>query len=422
MVNEDEEEENTLGKELFDAYCARCHGFEGDGKGDASNFTFPKPRDFTSGIYKFRSTPSGEPPTDEDINRVISKGVPGTSMFGWEGKFSNDDLEALVSYLKEFEEETFEIEGEPIKIGEPPPMSDELITLGKGIYEKAKCWECHGKYGRGDGEKGWQAKFKDDWGDKIWPTNLTHPWELRNGASLKDLYRSVSTGLDGTPMASFADAYSEEQRWGLSYYLRSLQIERKTGSVLVLSKVGSVSIATNDKQWVTGDYIDIKMEGKKVFGISFISMITNMRVRGLYSDAEVAIMLEWMDKKPDKGDDAFPPDAIRLQFPSAKNLVNLWYWSASDNRAVEFNASGQQMNELTRQEKSDVEAISLYSDGLYRLIFIRRVNSVDNNDIVFSINKHIPFSVVAYDGTNGEQGNRGALSAVRYILMKETNR
>jgi DMSO reductase family type II enzyme heme b subunit len=411
-------DENVLGQELYDAYCARCHGFEGDGKGDASNFTYPKPRDFTSGMYKFRSTPSGDPPTDDDLKRSILVGFPGTSMFGWEGKFSDEGLEALIEYLKAYEEETFEIETESIEIGDPPPVSDELIKTGVEVFEKAKCWECHGKYGRGDGEKGWQPNFKDDWGDKIWPTNLAHAWELRNGSTLEDLFRSISTGLDGTPMPSFYDSYSEEQRWGLSYYLLSLQIKRKFGAILPLKKVNKIPESTEDALWKESEYIDMNMEGKKVFGIPFISMITNMRIRGIYTNSKVAIMLEWMDKKPDKGDDGLPPDAVRLQFPSENNLINLWYWSATNNRAAEYNALGQQMIHLSRQENSDVEAIENYHDGVYKLIFVRNIRTGDKNDIVFSLNKPVPFSIFAYDGKNNEQGSRGAMSAVRYILLR----
>jgi DMSO reductase family type II enzyme heme b subunit len=339
-------------------------------------------------------------------------------MFGWEGKFSDEELEAMIEYLKYFEEETFELEGEPIEMGTPPPVTDKLISTGIDVFNKAKCWECHGKYGRGDGEKGWQPNFKDDWGDKIWPTNLAHSWELRNGASLQDLFRSVSTGLDGTPMPSFADAYSEEERWGLSYYLLSLQIKRKLGSVLRLSRIDIIPSSTDHKGWNEIDYIDVKMEGKKVFGIPFLSMITNMRIRGVYTNSQVAIMLEWMDKKPDKGGDGFPPDAVRLQFPVKRDLVNLWYWSVQNNQAVELNASGRQINSFIKQEKTDVETVSSYSDGVYRLILKRSLNTGGENDIPFTVNRHTPFSVVAYDGKNNEEGSRGALSGVRYLILK----
>lgn len=417
--DEDDEEENILGKELYDAYCARCHGFDGDGKGAASDFTYPTPRDFTSGMFKFHSTLSGDPPTDDDLKRSILVGFPGTSMFGWEGKFSDTDLDALVEYVKMFAEETFEIEGEPVTIGKPPPVSDEMIAVGIKIFDKAKCWECHGKYGRGDGEKGWQPNFKDDWGEKIWPTNLTHPWELRNGSSLEDLFRSVATGLDGTPMPSFESAYSDEERWSLAHFLKSIQFSRKLESTLSLNKADKIPSLTNDMLWDGADYIDLKMEGKKVFGLTLISMITNMRIRGLYTDSEVAIMLEWIDKKPDKGEGGFPPDAVRLQFPVARNLVNLWYWQASDNSVVELNASGLQMDVFIRQKNTDVESVSSYNDGIYRLILKRRLNTKNKNDIIFMTNRHIPFSVIAFDGKNREEGNRGAMSPVRYIILKK---
>lgn len=419
---EDEEEydeEYLLGQELFDAYCARCHGFNGDGKGSASNFTNPKPRDFTMGMYKFRSTPSGEPPTDDDMIRVIQMGVPGTSMFGWEGKFTGEELEALLVYIKEFSWETFEFEGEPIEIGEPPPLNDELIATGIEVFKKAKCWECHGTYGRGDGEKGWQPDFKDDWGDKIWPTNLTHPWELRNGATLEDLFRSISTGLDGTPMPSFMDAYSDEERWGLAYYLLSLQMERNLASILELDRAEAVPDSPDHELWERAAFIDLKMEGKKVFGVPFISMITNMRVRGVFTASQVGIMLEWIDKKPDKGDDGFPPDAVRIQFPVSRTMVNLWYWSAHDDRAAEFNASGGQMDFLDAQERSNVQSVSSFRDGVHRLIFRRALITGDRRDVRFSFNEHIPFSITAYDGKNREEGTRGAMSAVRYLIMRQ---
>jgi DMSO reductase family type II enzyme heme b subunit len=428
--------QDTRGKELYDGFCARCHGFDGDGKGEASNFTFPKPRDFTSGIYKFRTTPSGDPPIDEDIKRIILRGIPGTSMTGWAGKFGNDELDAMVQYLKSFAEETFEFPGEPFEIGEVPPVTEERLKEGEEIFVKAKCWECHGKFGRGDGEKGWQDGFKDDWGDRIYPTNLTHSWELRHGASVRDLFRTLTSGFDGTPMASFQDAYSDDQRWNLAHYLKSLQIERKFDAILQGKKVENIPSSTDDDQWNKADYIDIKMEGKKLFGFPFIPMITNMRLRTLYTESEIAMMLEWMDKKPNKGDDDFPPDAARLQFPlrlssnarqpnmtqkDRKNLLYFWYWKTSDNLTIEMNAKGPREQDITIQEKSELSAISNYSNGLYRVILKRRLKTDDENDIPITFDKHIPFTIIAYDGQHNEEGNRGAISTVHYFLLKASS-
>ncbi len=413
------EEENILGKELFDAYCSRCHGIEGDGKGEASNFTYPRPRDFTAGMFKFRSTPSGEPPTDDDLKRTILGGLAGTSMFGWKSKLAESDVEALIEYIKwEFAEETFEEDGEPFEIGDPPPVSQELLNIGKEIFTNAKCWECHGKYARGNGEKGWQPNFKDDWGYKIWPTNLNHPWEMRNGSRLQDIYRSVTTALDGTPMPSFADAYSDKKRWGVAHYIKSMHVKRNLSSKVRLIKVEKIPFSTKDKFWDSIAHIDMKMEGKKVFGMTLISAITNMRVRGVYAESEVAVMLEWMDKKPDKGDDESPPDGIRLQFPVRRGLMNIWFWKASDNSITEYNASGNGIK-LVKQKKTDIEIVSDYSDGIYRLIFKRPLDTGDKKDINFISTEKIPFSVIAYDGRNMEEGERGARSGVKYMICKD---
>ena len=92
---------NSDAVELYNRHCAACHGTEGDGQGPAAYLLSPKPRDFTSGTYKFRSTPSGSPPTDRDLLRTLKRGVPGTAMPMWERLPENDQV-ALVEFLKSF--------------------------------------------------------------------------------------------------------------------------------------------------------------------------------------------------------------------------------------------------------------------------------------------------------------------------------
>ncbi len=424
--------ESDKGKQLYNDWCAQCHGYKGDGKGYASDFTFPKPRNFVWGTYKFRSTSSGDPPTDDDIIRSIKKGNPGTSMPGWE-RFSDDEIKALVDYLKGFSVETFEFPGEPIMIGKAPASNDELIKKGKNIYKKAKCWHCHGYAGIGAGET-WGANKKDDWGNKEYPADLTHPWELRNGSSVEALLRSIITGIDGTPMPSYQYSLSGNERWALAHFIKSLQIKRKLGSALRVKKAKNIPSSTEDALWDKVDYIDLPMSGQVIFEPRhFTPTITNVRVRGLYTDFELAVMLEWSDKKPNKGDDGFPPDAVRLQFPAKipsgvekpyfylgdrKNLVNLWYWRASDNLAFELNANGQKDESITEQEKMGVKAISIYNNGLYRVIFIRSIDTNDEDDITFAFGKFIPFAVAVYDGQNNEEKNKAVMSAWYYIILE----
>ncbi len=416
------------GKIIYGQWCSSCHGEKGDGKGPAADFVWPKPRDFTKGTYKFKSTGSGEPALDSDIIRTIREGNPGTSMPAWT-RFSDDEVKALTVYLKQFSPDTFSIQGTLFKIGNPPGSKEKMIALGRELYQSVKCWECHGKGGRGDGEKGWQEKFKDDWGNKIYPADQTSPWAYRAGSDVKDVIKTISVGFDGTPMTSYGDTVSEEKRWALAYYVQSQQLTRKLGPALRVKKMNIIPSSTDDPAWQSVDYLDLPMAGQVVFDPrDFTALITNARVRGVYTGSELAVMVEWTDKQQNKGDDGLPPDATRIQFPTKptegsrpylfmgnKKLgVNIWQWKASDNLGVELTAAGPE--NIAQQEKQDVKVIGTYTDGLYRILFRRSLNTGDEKHTVFESGKFMPFAVTLYDGRNNEQDKKGAISAWYYMI------
>jgi len=212
------------GEELYDTLCVRCHGEEGDGEGDFARFLNPKPRDFTEGTFKFRTTESGSIPVDFDIYRTITIGVKKSSMPAWFVLPSRDRW-ALVHYLKTFSE-VFEEEEpeEPIEIPEPPLMDSKLLALGAETFAEMMCWDCHGSLGKGDGAAA--GTLEDDWGFPIRPADFTKG-VFKVGNVDKDIYRTVATGLDGTPMPSFGDLLEAEQLWAVTYYVRSLAKEQK---------------------------------------------------------------------------------------------------------------------------------------------------------------------------------------------------
>jgi cytochrome c oxidase cbb3-type subunit 2 len=211
--------EMQVGEKIYLENCAACHGQRGDGKGPEAHRLKTKPRDFTTGTYKFRSTPSGSLPLDDDIFGSISRGVRTTSMLA-QLHLSVEERWAVTRYLKSFSERfKSETPVKRISVEAKPPFSAELIGLGQATYEAAGCGQCHGAAGEGDGAAGKQ--LKDESGNSILATNLTVK-PFKSGPNPEDLYRTLSTGLNGTPMPSYAKALTAKERWALVSYVLSI--------------------------------------------------------------------------------------------------------------------------------------------------------------------------------------------------------
>ena len=203
---------------LYKEYCLVCHGDKGDGNGFAAKFLDPKPRDFTSGKYKIRSTTSL--PTNDDINRVITKGIPGTLMPAFKQDLDEQEISSLVAHIKDFTDAFDGETPEPITIPNPPPKTEELLAMGEKLYVDAGCGACHGSSGKGDGPSA--KTLQDTWGYSISPYDFTIPGRMKGGSTVGDIYRALYVGIGGTPMPAYGETYTEEQNWGLAYYALSL--------------------------------------------------------------------------------------------------------------------------------------------------------------------------------------------------------
>lgn len=211
------------GKKVFNYVCAPCHGKDGRGDGVVSSTIFVKPRDFTRGIFKFHSTESGKLPTDADLYKSISLGFNHTVMPGF-SQLSPEDRYAVLEYIKTFSERFKNPNEYPLKvieIGNPIPLSPESIMKGREIYLRMGCWNCHGVSGKGDGPSAKQG-FKDDWGNDLPIPDLTNPDEVKRADTVLDIYLVFTTGINGTPMPSYKDVLTDEERWHLSNYIYAL--------------------------------------------------------------------------------------------------------------------------------------------------------------------------------------------------------
>ena len=196
-------EASEKGKEVYEENCAHCHGTEGRGNGSAAENLLPKPRDFTRGLYKIRSTETGELPTDQDLFYIITEGMPGSSMPGWETALSADERWEVVAYIKTFHDGFKEREAplRQISLTGKIAYSEESVEIGKGLYTELGCVECHGNVGRGDGTSA--PTLTDEWGFQAWPANLAQSWNFRGGTDTEEIFKRFIGGIAGSPMPAF---------------------------------------------------------------------------------------------------------------------------------------------------------------------------------------------------------------------------
>ena len=196
---------SEVGKALYEDKCAHCHGIEGAGDGSAAENLLPRPRDFTRGIYKIRSTESGQLPTDQDLFDIISNGMPGSSMPAWSGLLTEDKRWELVAHIKTFHDSFEGASPRLIDVSGKVPYSEESVTKGEEFYTNLGCVDCHGVIGRGDGTSA--PDLTDEWGFRTWPANLWHPWNFRGGATTEDIFKRFIGGIAGSPMPSFISSF-----------------------------------------------------------------------------------------------------------------------------------------------------------------------------------------------------------------------
>lgn len=330
------------GRELYKVQCAYCHGTEGRGDGDAAHFLYPRPRDLTTGLFILRSTPAGSPPTDDDLLRTITRGIPGSGMPSF-SFLQEAERKALVVYVKSLSPKFSSPAtkgNQPLSLNAQPTQSSEVIVAGKAVYEKAHCAACHGAEGKGDGEG--SHDLEDDAGFPIKVRNLT-TGPFKGGASVADIYLRIATGMDGTPMR-VRPGLSETERWQLAYYVKSLckaaSCDATPESGLLMSAKTRRKLPLNDPfatAWNAAPRLRVPLSPLWNRGIT----APDLMVRSLNDGHTVAFLLEWSDSTKNVST-VLPQDfsdAVALQFFSGRGNatlamgdstteVTIWQWKA----------------------------------------------------------------------------------------------
>jgi len=204
-----------LGRRVYAQRCAVCHGPDGRGNGPAAPSMIPRPRDFTRGEFKYRSTGPNQLPTDHDLRRVVRDGLRASAMPYWRGVLSDDEIRAVVAYVKVFSPAFGRTQPLPMVVPPRVAPSPTSLARGRALYQQ-RCETCHGQDGRA-----WTL-LQDAKRYPVIARDLTAPWTFRGGSEPEQLWLRLTNGLPPGPMPSFASVTTPEERWDIVNYVLSL--------------------------------------------------------------------------------------------------------------------------------------------------------------------------------------------------------
>lgn len=466
------------GKRVYEKYCSQCHGDKGDGEGYATPHVLPKPRDFTKGKFKVRSTPTGALPTHQDIVSIIRRGMPYTSMPAWPN-LTDQEVTDVAYYIKSFAAEfsNAELVPKPVELPSAPKSTNESIELGKKLYVETGCVKCHGTLGRGDGPSA--PTLKDDWGNQLRPANLAQSFTFRGGSSREDIFRTISTGFNGTPMPGFVDALPPEQRWAITDYIVSLSGPGDPGYTnLVVAKhvLDPIDLTKGAANFESARPARFPIVGQIMEpGRSFAPPTTSVVVQAIYDADSIAVLVRWHDLRADKagkagpalpvpieeeegavpapaGDPAqtapavvdpfadpaaaeaeAPPsefnDAVAIQVPSqiptgarkpyfifgdAQNSVDLWFFDLAQSAPLQFTGKGSA--DIKPSESGEVTGVANYDQGEWSVIFKRPLRP--SSGARFTPGEFMPIAFSVWDGFSRERGNKRGLTLWYSLYME----
>lgn len=407
----------AAGRATYLQQCARCHGVTGRGDGRDAKRLYPRPRDLTSGVFKFRSTASGTAPTDQDLFETLTNGLTAGGMPDW--RHLDEPVRwQLVAYLKTLSTNFHDNPPQPLSVGPDPGRPRTNPATGKQVYEKLGCAACHGAHGRGNGSSA--ASMTDNWGMAIRPADLTQGWSYRGGSDPQAIAWRVLTGIDGSPMPSYAEAASPEDIWQLAYYVRSLQEEPRWTMIARVPRVtGALPTAADDPRWEAVPRTDVRLRNVVSASGEMTAppTLTAVSFKALHDGRSIAFRLTWHDPSEDR---AQPADALAIAFEPAgvsgdtvtlqtwplsdPPVLDLYAWSAREAMAHEAIAKSYEPVLSPAAPVQGQVGAAHYDDGAWTLVVNRPLTPKTPHGAAELIpGRFVPVAFVAWDGANGGQ-------------------
>src|SRR5439155_22923432 len=135
--------DRPLGERVYARRCAVCHGPDGRGNGPAAPSMIPRPRDFTLALFKYKSTPGSEAPTDADLRRVVTRGLAASAMPSFGDLLTEEEIHAVIEQVKQMARLP-DTPSTAIVAPPPPPKDQPSVARGHALYARLGCVGCHG--------------------------------------------------------------------------------------------------------------------------------------------------------------------------------------------------------------------------------------------------------------------------------------
>lgn len=362
----------TRGEVIFQRQCSICHGETGDGAGPFAYLMNPRPRDLRKGKFKL-STTVNQIPSDQDLLRTISRGMPGSSMPPW-AHLPSEDLRALVAHVRQIHVRAVKAEldaavadgsmqptdaaaalaertvpGEPIRVPPEPKFDDLRWFNGRRVYLEA-CASCHGEDGHPNPA---EVKY-DDEGYPTPPRSFV-AGIFKGGMEGEQLWCRIIKGIRGTPMPAYEGAYTDAETWDLIHYVQSLaragshdRAQLRQGPI-VARKVAALPAGPTEPSWDQAEPLFVALTplwwtDRRIEGVV---------VQALHDGESLALRLTWLDSTPD--DRAVRTEEFRdgaaVQFSMSADPpfymgdreqhggISIWMWKADREKNI---ASGYQ--------------------------------------------------------------------------------
>ena len=350
-----------------------------------------------------------------------------------------------------------------------PPTTAEQIESGKNLYEELRCSRCHGTDLKGGGPIA--DELYDIWDHRVFIYDLTNPNTFKFGYKKKDLFLTLTTGLDGTPMKAY-NHLTDQERWALVAFISSniretvLQDAKYETDLKLVRIEEEIDLDPDNPLWK-----EVPVQKVHMIPLSARSNPVNqIKFQSVANDEGIAFRLEWEDAIADRSSSRHQDfkDAVAMEFSlgdvllhkhghnepffgmgNRGKVVNIWQWRADWQKEIEtkekleyatkgmdldtmifggevnpvdalnpfrdvpveeLNAEGFGTLTPQPQTKQNVLGKGVWKDGKWRVVLYRALDSLNKWDIKFQSKQPILVSFAVWDGAHQDRNGRKVVS------------